>query len=189
MQAEAAVALAETWFLDGSSANTSANEQVITETNTTQTTIPDNDSHTFTFTVTQDIIDVEYAGFTSTGLIRLRSWINWKITITSPSGTTYTLADPYDAMLGSYNSSSNNYSTDYIEGLTTGGLTQWWFGAEGFLGESSQGNWQVKIDDTMRFPETGNSVIEKVELTLTGATPSDNTTYYFTDEHDAMVAE
>lgn len=57
------------------------------------------------------------------------------------------------------------------------------------MGESSQGNWQVKIDDTTRFTETANSVIEKVELKLTGATSSDNTTYYFTDEYDAMVAE
>ena len=186
VQAEAAVALAETWFLDGSSAKTSANEQVITQTISTQTTIPDNSSRTFTFTVTQDI-EVEHAGL-YIDWSNFAYAINWEITITSPSGTTYTLAEPYLAMLGSYNSSSNSYST--IEGLTTGGLTQWWFGAEGFLGESSQGNWQVKIDDTPNHSSTANSsVIEKVELTLTGATPSDNTTYYFTDEYNAMVTE
>jgi Ca2+-binding RTX toxin-like protein len=188
VQAEAAVALAETWFLDGSSAKTSANEQVIIKTNTTQTIIPDNSSHSFTFTVT-DNIEVEHAGLYIDWSNKAFA-INWKITITSPSGTTYTLADPYDAMLGYYDYDKNFDSTRKyypIEEFTAG--HQWWFGAEGFLGESSQGNWQVKIDDTTRFTETANSVIEKVELTLTGATPSDNTTYYFTDEHDAMVAE
>ena len=186
VQAEAAVALAQTWFLDGSSAQTSSNEQSTTVSMTGGVTAADDSLLSITFDVTADF-EVNHAQL-------YLDWSNsdyasnWTVTLISPNSTSYILAHPEHAMLGEYFGGSF-YDIETIIGF---GRTDWTFGAEGFLGEKSSGTWTLNIQDSNDgriLADSNDFSILDADLTLTGTAASTNTTYYYTDEYATMLAE
>ncbi len=158
-----AVRMAESWFLTGSAAATSANQSSpTTSISSGGLAIPDNtgSSVTLHFNVTSNIRVEE---------VRLNLGVNHPriqdltITLISPDGTTSKVFNPVSSEAGS----GNNVPTG------------WAFLSEEFRGELSQGDWQVVITDHV----SGNTgTLGNSSLQVFGSSNLTNSRYTYTDE-------
>jgi subtilisin-like proprotein convertase family protein len=155
-----AVRMAEVWGVLYPDAATSANErQVKTGTISINQAIDDGATSTFTFNVA-GAVDLEHVALTlnlthsdATGL---------RIALISPHGTEMSVFD---------GSAATADTADYGLSFT--------FRLEGYRGESSAGDWTLKVVDV---PGGGRGTLSSVGLTGYGSASSANTVYHYTDE-------
>lgn len=159
-----AVRLAETW----SEQKTYANMQTVSVSDTPNISTIDNGTLQHTITVTDDI-SIERV---SLELILPHARAGeLTVSIISPDGTESFLVET---------AGSGSLITD-VHGFT--GLN-FEFGSTAHLGESSAGDWTLRIHDN----NTANSgTLEFFDLQFFGSAQSDDDTYYFTDEFDAVI--
>jgi subtilisin-like proprotein convertase family protein len=159
----AAVRLAETWNLTGTTAGTSANEASRTAAiNSGNLAIPDNNGNSVTlnFNVTGSNIRAEEVRL-NLGVTHSRIQ-DLHITLISPDGTSSKIFNPVSSEAGAGNST-----------------TSWAFLSEEFRGELSQGAWQVVITDLV----SGNTgTLGQSSLQIFGASNITDDRYVYTNE-------
>ena len=165
----AAVRMAETWTLMGA-AQTSANERASFEDGLNSTvTIPDGNASGTSFNINESFnVDIERVKLTVTFSTTYIG--DLEIYLTSPDGTTSELIR--DIVQG-----NDPQSNDF-----TG---TWAFESQAFRGESSVGNWTVRIvDDAGRDTLT----VSDIDLQTFGSAPSVNNDYIFTNEYSDFAS-
>ncbi len=160
VDARAAVALAENWDFQHTSAN-------ITSTSATWTgniAIPDNSPAgiTINLNIPTDIV-VEMAELTITATHDYLA--DLEVELVSPGGTSSIVLSQGGGLGGGHGISVVN--------------TDWTFFSRAFLGESSAGTWQLRVRDLVDL-DTGS--ISNVELVLHGVPITGDDTYFYTDE-------
>ncbi len=165
VDAYTAVRLAETW---GNEQKTYANMQTVSVSGTPNVAIPDNGTLQHTVTVADDI-SVEHI------LLELvvphERAGNLVVTLISPDGTESILVD----------TPGSNFHTTDAHGYT--GLN-FQFSSTAHWGETSAGDWTIRIHDT----QAGNvGSLESFNLEFLGSAITDDNTYYFTDEFQAVL--
>lgn len=155
-----AVRMAEVWGILYPSAATSANEvRASTGTLTTKATIADLKTLNYTFNVASNI-SLEHVALK---VSLTHTYFNdLEIRLISPDGTRMVL---YDGSTG--------------DGSTADGTFTYTFGAEGYRGEMSAGNWTLQIQDGYAGD---NGTLKSVAFTGYGSTPSANSVYHYTNE-------
>jgi Ca2+-binding RTX toxin-like protein/subtilisin-like proprotein convertase family protein len=164
IDAFAAVKLAESWNLQ----QTFANEVMVSASNTTSGTVPDNNPTGLTRTV-----NLTPASGEPITIEAIEVQINWSsphtwagdlvIELISPDGTT-------------------SYLLDRAGGSTD--LGSWIFTTRAHLGELATGNWTVRVTDAMSG-DTGT--ISSITVRAYGSHDIDDN-YYYTDEFGALAA-
>lgn len=155
-----AVRMAEVWSLQHEQAATSANEaSVSTGTLQADLTIADLGTSNFRFTVGQDVV-LEHVALTVS--LTHTYFTDLRIRLISPDGTVMTV----------YDGSTGNAST-------ADGTFTYAFGADGFRGESSAGEWTLQLQDVYSR-DTG--ILKSVAFTGYGAAVGDNSVYHYTNE-------
>ncbi len=164
VDAYTAVRLAETW----TEQKTYANMETISTLGTPNIAIPDNSTLNHIITVSGDIeiehilLDLVVPHQRAGDLI---------VTLVSPDGTESILVET--AGNGSLITDAHGYT----------GLN-FQFTSTGHWGETSAGDWTLRIEDT----QLGNTgTLESFNLQFLGSTISNNDTYYFTDEFQGTV--
>ena len=155
VDALAAVRLAESWTLLG----TSANEIKVSVSKALNTAIPDNGSVTFQLALSQDIL-IDHLELTVDILHPNRG--DLIITLTSPDGTTSILLNRP------------------LNGNETGDNLLFSFGSNAFWGELSAGTWTVTISDA-----AGGNVgtVKSLNLAAYGDALTADDLYVFTNEY------
>ena len=155
VDALAAVRLAESWTLLG----TSANEIKVSVSKALNTAIPDNGSVTFQLALSQDIL-IDHLELTVDILHPNRG--DLIITLTSPDGTTSILLN------------------QPLNGNDTGDNLLFSFGSNAFWGELSAGTWTVTISDA-----AGGNVgtVKSLNLAAYGDALTADDLYVFTNEY------
>lgn len=159
-----AVRMAEVWSFIQPTPKVSDNElQVSTGERIVNRSIPDRATLTYYLRINQDI-EVEHISL----MLKLtQPELNaLSISLISPGGTTLTVYD------GSTDTSDIDRQISYTFGLT------------GFRGESSLGNWALKIQDTTA---SRNGTLDRVSLTAFGAGTSKDDVYHYTDEATSVL--
>ncbi len=155
-----AVRMAEAWSIFQPVAGTSSNEAIAATGNlTTSKTISDLSTTNYTFNVAKDVMLDHVAlklSLTHTYFTDLR------IRLISPEGTVMSL---YDGSTG--------------DSTTSDGTLTYTFGADGFRGESSAGNWTVQIQDVVRG-DSGS--LKSVSFTGYGSSATSDDVYHYTSE-------
>ncbi|MFL6853709.1 MAG: S8 family serine peptidase [Sphingomicrobium sp.] len=161
VDALAAVRLAESWGLSG----TSANEIKVGASATMNTAIPDNGSVVFQLSIPQNIL-IDHVELTVD--ILHSNLGDLRITLTSPDGT---ISIVMDRPLNGTDSSDNLLFR---------------FGSNAFWGESSAGNWTVTITDA-----NGGNVgsVQSISLAAYGDTATANDVYVFTNEYASLASD
>ncbi len=155
-----AVRMAEVWSILHAQAATSANEaSASTATLVAEQALADLATSTYRFTVAQDIA-LEHVALTVS--LTHTYFTDLRIRLISPDGTSLTV---YDGSTGSAS--------------TADGTFTYTFGAEGFRGESSVGEWTLQITDAYRY-DTGT--LKSVAFTGYGATAGFDSVYHYTNE-------
>jgi Ca2+-binding RTX toxin-like protein/subtilisin-like proprotein convertase family protein len=167
VDALAAVRLAETWFLNGFSAATSANESsAFDDALDVATTIATPGPTSFTVTpdtsvrIERVVVDVSFTQWHDLDDLRIE--------LVDPNGRVSVLID---------RASTEN------DGTSAGGFGagRWEFTTNFFRGQFSTGNWTLNfydVDSSSISPIT----INDIDVTFTGSFPSVNDTYYFSNE-------
>jgi subtilisin-like proprotein convertase family protein len=154
VDALAAVRLAETW----QKSSTSANEKVVSKNlGISDTTLMDNDDIGTTFTTkVKDNIDIERVGLQ----VAFTGWpVDLVIYLVNPEGQEFELVSK--------------------AGLSDIGTYNYEFQSQQYRGESSAGNWSVRIADVY---ETNATVITDLKLKFYGSAASANDSYIYTNE-------
>jgi len=161
VDALAAVRLAESWTLTG----TSANEIKVSISAAMNTTIPDNGSITFQLALSQDIL-IDHLELTVDILHANRG--DLVITLTSPDGTTSILLNRP------------------LNGNDTGDNLLFSFGSNAFWGELSAGTWTVTISDA-----SGGNVgtVRSLNLAAYGDSLTADDLYVFTNEYASIGSD
>ena len=162
IDAEAAVRLAETWTDQKTSSNW---ETPVVASDTFNIAVPDDDAEgiSISFETTADF-DIEHVGLTlsfSGGYTG-----NYRITLTSPDGTSSTLSVPFN---------NGNASTD-----------SWFYMSNAFRGETSAGTWTIDISDETPF-RTGT--LTYAELQFFGETADTDDLYVYTNEFSDFAGD
>ncbi len=163
VDAHAAVRLAESW----DSTHTLSNERQVTVNNHWNTTIPDNNSAVSVVSVSEGIA-VEYAEVKlNFHHAHIQDWI---ITLISPDGSeSQLLARPIP---------QRPQGSGVMEYLIDNNHYEVTLSSANFYGESGQGNWTLRVQDTA----TGEvGTISDWQLTLYGSDDDGNDNYIFTD--------
>lgn len=158
VDALAAVRLAESWMLQG----TSANEVRVGASAAMNTAIPDNGSVTFQLAIPQNIL-IDHVELTVDILHPNRG--DLRITLTSPDGTVNIVMDRP------------------LNGTETGDNLLFRFGSNAFWGENSAGTWTVTITDA-----SGNNVgtVRSLNLAAYGDSITADDLYVFTNEYGSL---
>jgi Ca2+-binding RTX toxin-like protein len=161
VDALAAVRLAESWTLQG----TSANEVRVGVSATFNRAIPDNGSTTFQLAIPNNIL-IDHVELTVDILHPNRG--DLRITLTSPDGTISIVLDRP------------------LNGTDTGDNLLFRFGSNAFWGENSAGTWTVTITDA-----NGGNVGTVVSLSLAayGDSVSADDLYVFTNEYASVGSD
>ncbi len=155
-----AVRMAEVWGILHAQPATSANEErASTGTLQAEQPITDLGTSSYRFTVAQDIA-LEHVALTVS--LTHTYFTDLRIRLISPDGTVMTL---YDGSTG--NSSTSDGTFTYT------------FGAEGFRGERSAGEWVLQIQDAYLY-DTGT--LKSVAFTGYGAVAESHSVYHYTNE-------
>lgn len=155
-----AVRMAEVWGILHAQAESSANEVgALTGTLLTNQAITDLDTSNYRFRVEQDIV-LEHVALTVS--LTHAYFPELRLRLISPQGTILTV---YDGSTGN--------------AATADGTFTYTFGAEGFRGESSAGEWIAQIQDVSL---NGVGVLKSVSFTGYGAATENNSVYHYTDE-------
>ncbi|MEY2644894.1 MAG: hypothetical protein RLZZ611_1543, partial [Cyanobacteriota bacterium] len=168
VDAHAAVRLAESWSLP---ARTAANEQRLIWRPDDAGAIPDDDDQGVSFSaMIERELDVEWAEVELD--IRHPRIADLIVELISPAGTVARLINQPTATAANQTGSSGEYSgtPDRIVFTTSASL---------FRGESSMGEWSLRITD-QNSGEVGN--LQQWGLKLFGSEASENNTYIYTDE-------
>lgn len=161
VDALAAVRLAESWTLQG----TSANEIKVSVSKALNTAIPDNGSVTFQLALSQDIL-IDHLELTVDILHPNRG--DLIITLTSPDGTTSILLN------------------QPLNGNESGDNLLFSFGSNAFWGELSAGTWTVTISDA-----AGGNVgtVKSLNLAAYGDALTADDLYVFTNEYASFGSD
>lgn len=163
VDARAAVRMAEAWSNFGPSA-TSANEMTATAQFVGERKLADMATVTLSTTVTS-AIDIEHADLT---LKLTHGDVNQlRVELVSPNGTVSQVL------------TAGSGAKETVNGWT------WTLGSEAFRGEASQGDWQVRITDTV---SGSTGTLHTASLKLYGAADSANDVYHFTEGFGALAA-
>ncbi len=157
-----AVRFAEVWSRFGA-AQTSANEQALSISGTLNRALGDNQRLEFKVNVGR-AIEVESAALTLT--LSHGNMSDLRVELVSPEGTRSVLLSP---------------ST----GTTVASNLTWTFATEALRGETSLGDWTVRITDT-KTGATGS--IASYKLDVFGDAPTVNDVYHYTNEFAKMAA-
>lgn len=161
VDALAAVRLAESWTLQG----TSANEIRVSVSAAPNAAIPDNGSVTFQLAIPQDII-IDHVELTVDILHPNRG--DLRITLTSPDGTVSIVMDRP------------------LNGTESGDNLLFRFGSNAFWGENSAGTWTVTISDT----KGGNvGTVKSLNLAAYGDSLTADDLYVFTNEYASLASD
>ncbi|WP_349617743.1 S8 family serine peptidase [Azotobacter salinestris] len=159
-----AVRMAEVWSAFQTAA-TSANEAHIDSRIAANTTIADNATLDYRFTLNDDI-DLEHVALTVS--LNHSDLTDLRIALISPSGTRLSL---YDGSTG--------------EASDADGMFTYTFGVDGLRGESSKGTWTLQIRDAL----PGDSgTLHSVGFTGYGSAPDNADVYHYTEEALAVQA-
>jgi subtilisin-like proprotein convertase family protein len=157
VDARAAVRLAETWF----DKSTSANEASVGGVMNTRTTIADKATTEF---------KIKLADKVSIETVELNLGINHadasqiSVELVSPDGTS---------------------SMMLPRTTTTGEIKGWTLTSNAFLGETSGGDWTVKITDHFRG---GVGFVSSAELVTYGSSIDQNKTFFYTDDFSSVAS-
>lgn len=166
LNAFTAVRMAEVWNRFSPVAATSANERVASAGPLdVGLPIPDLSVAEYSFTVSESIV-LEHVDLTLS--ITHQYFTDLRINLISPSGTDLVL---FDGSTGS--AALADFGLSYA------------FGAAGYLGENSAGQWTLRIRDA-RAQDTGT--LDALHFSGYGATQSADDVYHYTDEMLAVMA-
>ncbi len=157
-----AVRFAEVWSRFGA-AQTSANEQAVSVSGAINRQLLDNQTVEFKVNVGR-LIEIESAAVTLT--LTHGNLNDLRVELVSPEGTRSVLLAP-------------SKGTNAASNLT------WTFATEALRGETSLGDWTVRVTDT-KTGATGS--IASYKLDVYGDTPSANDVYHYTNEFAKMAA-
>jgi Ca2+-binding RTX toxin-like protein len=166
LNAFTAVRMAEVWNRFSPVAATSANERVVTAGPLdVGLAIPDLSVAEYSFTVSESIV-LEHVDLTLS--LTHQYFTDLRINLISPAGTDLTLFD---------GSTGNGALADFGFSYS--------FGAGGYLGENSAGQWTLRIRDA-RAQDAGT--LDALQFSGYGASPSADDVYHYTDEILAVMA-